>query len=121
VDRNQGTGGSAEEVLIPPRAPGPVPRDAAEYRTSHQARSAPIIEIEQTADQLAGRVEAADRPVVGVEHFTVSGYAQAPEREGDAAGHRIGLVGRCASSVFAHGTRRRGVGRLLLVRVGVRP
>src|SRR5262249_30071767 len=84
---------SAHRSILP-RAAGPVPGDAAEHRACHQSGPARIIEVEQAADQLAGRIETADRLIVGIEDLAVGGDAQAPEGEGDAAGHRIGLVGR---------------------------
>jgi hypothetical protein len=46
-------------------AAGPVPGDAAEHRARHQPGAARIIEIEKTAHEFAGRIEAADRIVVG--------------------------------------------------------
>src|SRR5216684_4103573 len=70
------------------------PGDLAEHRARGEAGAAGIIEIEQAADQLARRIEPADRLVVGVEHLAVVVDAQAPEREGNAAGHRIALERR---------------------------
>src|SRR5690242_13135659 len=61
--------------------------DLAEHRAGHQAGAARIVEVEQAADQFARRIKAADRLVVGVEHFAVGVDAQAAEREGDAASH----------------------------------
>ncbi len=71
----------------------------AEDGARDEARSARIVEIEEAADQLAGRVETADRLVIGVEHLAVGVDAQAAEREGDAAGHPIGLERRLVDGV----------------------
>src|SRR6202051_4582749 len=61
----------------------------AEHRAGHQSGAARIVEIEQAADQFARGIEAADRLIVGVEHFAVGVDAQAAERECHAAGHRV--------------------------------
>ena len=49
--------------------PGRGAGDLAEHRAGAQARAARIVEVEDAADQLARRVEAGDRLVVGVEHL----------------------------------------------------
>src|ERR1700684_4390739 len=68
--------------------------DLAEHRAGHQAGAARIVEVEQAADQFARGIEAADRLIVGVEHFAVGVDARAAEGEGHAAGHGIALVRR---------------------------
>src|SRR5579859_8296534 len=73
--------------------------DLAEHRAGHQAGAARIVEVEQAADQFARRIEAADRLLVGVEHFAVGVDTQAAKREGDAAGHRVALERRRVDGV----------------------
>src|ERR1700726_1461946 len=73
--------------------------DLAEHRAGHQARAARIVEIEQAADQFARGIEAADRLIVGVEHFAVGVDAQAAEGEGDAARYGVAFIGRRVKSV----------------------
>src|SRR3989442_9249349 len=74
-------------------------RDAAEHRARGQAGAAGIVEIEQSPDQFAGGIEAADRLVVGIEHFGVGGDAHAAEGEGEAAGHRVAFERRLVDRV----------------------
>src|SRR5689334_17678750 len=57
--------------------------DLAEHRARHEARAARIIEIEQPADQFAGRIQAGDRLLRDVEHAAVGVDPQAAERECD--------------------------------------
>src|SRR3984957_12087056 len=68
--------------------------DLPEHRAGHQARAARIVEIEQAADQFARGIEAADRLIVGVEHFAVGVDAQAAEGKCHAASHGVALIGR---------------------------
>ena len=68
--------------------------DLAEHRARGEPRAAGIVEIEQPADQLARRIEPADRLVVGIEHLAVGVDAHAAEREGDAARDRIAFERR---------------------------
>src|SRR5215472_10099403 len=75
-------------------APGRGTGDLAEHGARYESRAAGIIEIEQAADQFAGGIEAADRLIVGVEHFAIGVDTQAAEGEGDAAGHGVGLERR---------------------------
>src|SRR5262245_65516082 len=79
-------------ILARPRGRGAC--DAAEHRARGQAGAAGIVEIEQSSDQFAGGIEAADRLVVGIEHFGVGGDAHAAEGEGKAAGHRVAFERR---------------------------
>src|SRR5580704_15319041 len=79
--------------------------DLAEHRAGHQAGAARIVEVEQAADQFARGIEAADRLVVGIEHFAVGIDAQAAEGEGNAASHGVAFIGR----------RVEGVGPIALV------
>src|SRR5262245_14432893 len=81
------------------RARGRGARDAAEHRARGQAGAAGIVEIEQSPDQFAGGIEAADRLVVGIEHLGVGGDAHAAEGEGEAAGHRVALERRLVDGV----------------------
>src|SRR5262249_37432061 len=81
------------------RARGRSARDAAEHRARGQAGAAGIVEIEQSPDQFAGGIEAADRLVVGIEHFGVGGDAHAAEGEGEAAGHRVALERRLVDGI----------------------
>src|SRR5271166_4196571 len=73
---------------------GRIPGYAAEHRSRGQAGPAGVIEIEQPADQFSRRVQAADRPVVGVENFGFRGDAQSAEGESQAAGHRVAFERR---------------------------
>src|SRR6185295_9146147 len=66
--------------------------DLAEHRARAQARATRIVEVEDAADQLARRIEPADRLIVGVEHFTVGVHAQAAERKCNATGDRIAFI-----------------------------
>src|ERR1700686_3709408 len=68
--------------------------DLAEHRAGHQAGAARIVEIEQAADQFTRGIGAADRLIVGVEHFAVGVDAQAAEGEGNAASHGVAFIGR---------------------------
>src|SRR5262245_5650493 len=74
-------------------------RDAAEHRARGQAGAAGIVEIEQSPDQFAGGIEAADRLVVGIEHLGVGGDAHAAKGEGEAAGHRVAFERRLIDGV----------------------
>src|ERR1700716_2663035 len=75
------------------------PRDAAEHRARREAGPAGVVEIEQSADQFAGRIEAADRLVVGIEHFAVGGDAHAAEGEGQSAGDGVAFERRLIDRV----------------------
>src|SRR5215813_9831096 len=81
------------------RARGRRARDAAEHRTGGQAGPTGIVEVKQSAHQFTGGIEAADRLVVGIEHFGVGGDAHAAEGEGEAAGHRVALEWRLVDGV----------------------
>src|SRR4029077_11971989 len=85
--------------LVLPRASRRGAGDLAEDGPGDEAGAARIVEIENAADQLAGRIEPADRLVVRVQHLGIGIDAQAAEREGDAAGHRVGLIGRLVDGV----------------------
>src|SRR5262244_3676229 len=84
-------------ILARPRGRGAC--DAAEHRARGQAGAAGIVEIEQPPDQFAGGIKAADRLVVGIEHFGVGGDAHAAEGEGKSAGHRVALEPRLIDGV----------------------
>src|ERR1700676_3572937 len=73
--------------------------DLAEHRAGHQAGAARIVEIEQAADQFARGIEAADRLIVGVEHFAVGVDAKSAEGEVDPAGDGIAFIGRRVESI----------------------
>src|ERR1700757_2444079 len=81
------------------RARGRGARDAAEHRARGQAGAAGIVEIEQSPDQFAGGIEAADRLVVGIEYFGVGGDAHTAEGKGEAAGDRVALERRLIDGV----------------------
>src|SRR5262245_40646173 len=72
-----------------PGASGAGAGDPAEYRAGGEPRSARIVEIEQSAHEFAGGVEATDRLVVGIEHLAVGVDAHAAERERYAAGDGV--------------------------------
>ena len=69
--------------------------DLAEHRAVGESGAARVIEIEDTADQLACGIQAGNRFAVGRQYPRLGIDAQAPEGEGDAASN--GGV----SSVFA--------------------
>ena len=70
------------------------PRNSPEHRARHQTRAPGIVEVEQSADQLAGAVQPRNRTLGGVEDTAPGVDPQAPERESDSAGHGIGLERR---------------------------
>src|ERR1700757_4493819 len=81
------------------RARGRGARDAAEHRARGQAGAAGIVEIEQSPDQFAGGIEAADWLVVGIEYFGVGGDAHTAEGKGEAAGDRVAFERRLLDRV----------------------
>ena len=64
---------------------GPSPEDGA----GHQPAPTGIVVVEQTANQLAGRVESPNRPVGAIEHPAIGADANAAEGEGNTARDRI--------------------------------
>ena len=71
----------------------------SKYRAVHQAGAAGIVEIEDPADQFAGRKQAGDRRAVSVDDARAGVDLQAAESEGEPAGHRIGLERRLIDGV----------------------
>src|SRR5947209_6644049 len=68
--------------------------DAPEHDAGNEASAATVVVIVEPADDLAGRIQAADRGPGGVLHLGARRHAQAAEREGDAGGDAVGVIGR---------------------------
>src|SRR5882762_162171 len=68
-------------------------RNLPEHCTVREAAASGVIEVENSADQLTGRVQPRNRVSVGRHHLRVRVDAQAAEVEGDPAGHRVGFEG----------------------------
>src|SRR5262249_36019743 len=81
------------------RAARAVAGDASEHRTGHQPGAAGIVEVEQSAHQLTGRIEAGNGRAVRVDHLRAGRDAQASEREGDAARHRVSFEWRLVDDI----------------------
>src|SRR5262245_57055657 len=62
-----------------------LPGEPAEHGPGHEPRPAGVVLVEETPHQFAGRVEAGNRPVLGVQHLRARRDAEAAEREGDPA------------------------------------
>src|SRR5436190_17708859 len=75
------------------------PGDAAEHGAGSEPGASGIVEIEQSADQLAGGIKAADGLVIGIENFAIGSDAQPAERKGHTASHRISLEWRLIDGV----------------------
>src|SRR5437867_2943835 len=75
------------------------PGDASEHRAVGEAGSARIVEVEDSADQFTGRVQARYRISVGGYHLRAGVDAQPAEGEGDPAGDGIGFEGRRVEGV----------------------
>src|SRR5688572_5351346 len=69
-------------------------RDLAEHRAGDETRPARIVEVEDAADHLAGRVQARDPAGAQVLHVAIGSDAHAAERECDAASDRVSLKRR---------------------------
>src|SRR6266702_6706791 len=67
------------------------PGDASEHRAVGEAGSARIVQVEDSADQFAGRVQARYRISVGGYHLRAGVDAQPAEGGGDPAGDGRGV------------------------------
>src|SRR5882762_2810009 len=74
-------------------------RNPPEHCTVREAAASGVIEVENSADQLTGRVQPRNRLSVGRHYLRVGVDAQAAEAEGDPAGHRVGFEGRRVDGV----------------------
>src|SRR5262249_17438455 len=74
---------------------GEAPEDGAR----DEAGAARVVEVEDAADHLTGRVESLDLGRVVIEHLGVGVDAKPAEGEGDPASGRVGLEGRLVDSV----------------------
>src|SRR5215831_10836671 len=78
---------------------GPATGNASEDDPSDEARAAAIVVIVEPANDFARRIEPPDRRPRGVLDLGRGRDAQAPEREGNASRHAVGMVRRCVESV----------------------
>src|SRR5712692_3263456 len=75
------------------------PGDASEYRAVGEAGPPRVVEVENPADQFAGRVQARNRLAIGRHHLRAGIDAQPAEGEGDPAGDGVGLERRRVEGV----------------------
>ena len=73
--------------------------ETAEDGAGHEAGAAGVVVVVEAADDLAGGVEAGDRPAGRVLDLGAGGDLEPAEGEGDAGGHRVGLVGRLVEAL----------------------